>query len=138
MMLRAVFSVALLIAGPALAQDAAEAVELKPAPDYFVETVVATTTAQQLALSCAALSLNPPVVQQATSEVLSRLEADGFDVGRTDGGMDDPSDRFTALQQAFLQKHGLREGIDEASVCRAGMAEINEGSEIGSYLLVVQ
>ena len=138
MVSRVAFFVALLIAGPALAQDAAEEVELKPAPDYFVETVVATTTAQQLALSCRALSLNPPVVQQATSEILARLEEDGFDVERADGGMDDPSDRFTALQQAFLEKHGLSEGIDEASVCRAGLAEINEGTEIGGYLLVVQ
>ena len=128
----------------ATAQDATEpdeaedAVVLRPAPDYFVQTVVATTTAQQIARSCRTLSLNLATVQPATTALLQRLDSDGFDISRADAGMEEPTDRFTALQEAFLVKHGLSEGIGEDEVCAAGRAEIDEGTEIGTYLTVVE
>ena len=60
--------------GAAVAQQAAdEDVALRPAPDYFVEAVVASTTAQQIARACEALSLDPPKVQKMTADVLQRL-----------------------------------------------------------------
>ncbi|MDU8945880.1 DUF5333 family protein [Ovoidimarina sediminis] len=128
-----------LLAGLAAAQDAApeKDVELRPAPDYFVEAVVASTTAQQIARACEALSLDPPRVQAMTGAVLQRLLDDGFDLERPDGGMKESQDKFAAEQVKFMAKHGLEGAISSEMICAAGTAEIEEGTAIGALLIAV-
>ncbi len=121
-----------LTAAPAFAQDD---VELRPAPEWFVEAVVAVTTAEQLARSCSTLSLEGQTVHEATTEVIVRLREAGFDTDRPDGGMEPSTEAFRAHQNAFLDKHGLSGEITEEMVCAAGRAEMAEGSKIGEYLM---
>lgn len=133
-----------LMAAPSFSQETApeaeaeaETPELRPAPDYFVETIVALTIAQQVARSCKTLSVNPVEAQKASASVMERLAADGFNVDAPHEEMIDPSERAVEMQQAFLAKHSLVEGIGEEDVCAAGRAEMAEGSETGSYLIEV-
>ena len=132
--------VLLAFAGAAMAQEQepADDPELRPAPDYFVAAVVASTTAQQLAVSCDTLSLDPPKVQTLTANVLEKLDEDGFDISRADGGMLAPDDRFELLQQAFMLKHDLTGVITSEMVCAAGLAEIAEDTPIGRLLVELE
>lgn len=116
---------------------AAQAQEKFPAPDYFITSVMATTTAQQIGLSCRRLSVNPQAMALLSEETLAALEADGFTAENIETRMEDPVEEITALQQDFLTRHGLTTGPTEATVCAAGLQEIAEESEIGGLLLEV-
>ncbi|MGB3407366.1 MAG: DUF5333 family protein [Jannaschia sp.] len=118
-------------AGPALAQQAV------PAPEYFVTTVMETSTAQILAVNCSTLSVNPAEMAKRTDSVLQRLTEDGFEQETLVDQMQDPTEAIAALQDAFVARHGLRDGADQATVCAAGKVEIAEGTGIGALLLEV-
>ncbi|MCR9125389.1 MAG: DUF5333 domain-containing protein [Rhodobacteraceae bacterium] len=120
---------ALVAALPAAASD-------RVAPDYFVIAVMETTTAQQLALACPRISINPVTISAASGIVLERLTADGFDPALDDLGMADPSAAIAVHQDAFMDKHALR-GADQGAVCASALAEMAEGTTIGSYLMEV-
>ncbi len=109
----------------------------RPAPDYFIDAVMATTTAKQLALACADISINLPVVSADSGAVMDRLKADGFDTATDTLGMTDPSAQIAAMQVAFLDKHNLQEGAAQRDVCSAARVEMAEGSQIGTYLMEV-
>ncbi len=111
--------------------------DLRPAPGYFLDAIVATSTAQQLATSCPEISIDPVVISNATGDVLSRLEADGFDVAADDLGMLDASSDIETRQNAFLAKHALADGASTDAVCAAARGEIADGTQIGSFLLEV-
>ena len=119
---------AALLAGPAWAQDRA-------APGYYIEALVATTAAQQLALACPQVSVNPVNAKLYAEEVMARLEADGFDLTAPDLGMSDATGALEAQRLAFLNRHGLGEGAAQDVVCTAARAEIAEGGAIGHLLL---
>ena len=111
--------------------------DLRPAPGSFLDTVVAASTAQQLALACPILSINPGVITEASSQVMARLEDEGFDITREDLGMEDATAAIRARQNAFLEKHGLFDGAPTADVCASGISEIAEATAIGQFLLEV-
>ncbi len=111
--------------------------ELRPAPGYFLDAIVATSTAQQLAQSCPEISVDPVVVSQASGDVLTQLEADGFDVAASDLGMLDASAEIQQRQDAFLSKHDLSNGANTDDVCAAARVEMAEGTQIGAYLVEV-
>ena len=123
--------------GHAQQAEGEDDVELRPAPDYFVEAAVASTTAQQIARACERLSLDPPKVQAMTAEVLLRLQADKFDIERADGGMLESAEKFSAAQMAFLEKHNLEGQITAEVICAAGKREMEEGTAIGRLLIAV-
>lgn len=129
-MIRAL-AISLAFAAPAAAQD------LKAAPDYYLDAVMDFTMAEQLARSCAALSVRADVMQARSAEVLARLEADGFDTTRADAGMTDPTMEILQRQQAFVERHDLPDAPGEAEVCAAGLAEIAAASQMGSFLMEV-
>lgn len=129
-MIRAIFISLALCATPALA-------DLRPAPGYFLDAIVATSTAQQLARSCPTVSIDPVVVSNATGEVLERLASDGFDVNQSDMGMLDASADIKARQDAFVAKHDLQNGADTDAVCAAAQMEMAEDTQIGRYLVEV-
>ncbi|MEP3920988.1 DUF5333 family protein [Ascidiaceihabitans sp.] len=108
----------------------------RPAPDYYLDALIDTTTAQQLALSCPTLSVNLPRVAQATGDVIARLEEDGFTMTAEQTGMEDATDALASRQDAFVTKYGLQNPSADA-VCAAGRAEIQEGTVMGSYLIEV-
>lgn len=122
----------LLLAGPAIAQ------EKVPAPDFFITSAMATSTAQILAVNCPTLSINPGAMSAETRGVLERLEQAGFTPENLVARMQDPADRIALLQDAFLTKHDLADGADVDAVCAAGLREISEGSVIGALLLEVE
>lgn len=108
----------------------------RPAPDYYLDVLIATTTAQQLALSCPTLSVNLPAMAEASGAVINRLSEDGFDMTAEKTGMADASAAIAARQTAFVEKYGL-DAPTEARVCAAGRAEIAAGTVMGSYLIEV-
>lgn len=118
-----------LLAGPVVAEDSV-------APDYFVDTVVATGVAQQLARACPTLSLNPQTVAKDSDGLMNQLAADGIMSAEEMPWAEDANARIEAEVQAFLTQYGL-EKPSEQKVCDAGTAEIAEGSDIGRYLLEV-
>ncbi len=120
----------------AVCASAAQAAD-RPAPVYFVDAVMATTTAKQLALACPQISINLAVVGDDAEVVMDQLKADGFDTGTETLGMVDPSQDISVMQVAFMDKHKLAEGAATETVCTAAKAEIAEGSRIGTYLLEV-
>ncbi|CTQ49634.1 DUF5333 family protein [Jannaschia donghaensis] len=121
-----------LIAAPAAAQDR------RPAPEIFVTSAMATSTAQILAVNCPVLSINPGAMRTETDRVLDALDADGFTPETMTDAMEDPSDRIAVLQDAFLAKHDLADGATSDAVCAAGLREISEGTAIGALLLEVE
>ncbi len=129
-MIRATVISCALCASPAWA-------ELRPAPGYFLDAIVATSTAQQLALSCPGVSIDPVAVSRGTDDVLIRLETDGFDVNSDDMGMLDASTEIQERQDAFLTKHALSNGAEADDVCAAARVEMAEGTQIGTYLMEV-
>lgn len=129
-MIRAL-AITLVLAVPAAAQD------LKEPPVYYLDAVMDFTMAEQLARSCATLSVRPDAMQARSAEVLAQLEADGFDTTRADAGMTDPSMEILQRQQAFVERHELPDAPGEPEVCAAGMAEIAADTQMGSFLMEV-
>lgn len=119
-----------LIAVPALADRV-------PAPDYFVASAFATSTAQALAVSCSTLSIDPVAMARHTDEVLAALDADGFTQDNLAERMADPSQAIGLLQAAFLDRHALADGAAEDAVCAAGLREIAESTALGGLLTEV-
>ena len=109
----------------------------RPAPAYYLDALINTTTAQQLALACPSLSVDLAVMAQASGVVINRLEADGFTMTAEQTGMRPSEDALATRQQAFVAKHGLDQPTSER-VCAAGKAEIAEGTVMGSYLVEVK
>ena len=113
---------------------AAQAAELRAAPEYYLAALIDSSTAQQLALSCSDLSVDPVRMARLSRDIIDRLEADGFTMTADNTGMADASDILAARQADFVSKHGLQ-AADEARVCAAGRAEIAEGSGMGLLLI---
>ena len=118
-----------LLASPVQADDLT-------APDYFVDTVVATGIAQQLARACPTLSLNPQSVAKDSDDLMNQLADDGIMSADEMPWTEDANTRIGAQVQAFLTRTGL-DAPTEAKVCDAGLAEIAEDTAIGRYLLEV-
>lgn len=129
-MIRAL-AITLALGAPALAE------ELRPAPGYYLDAVMDFTMAEQLARSCATLSVRADAMQARSAEVLARLQADGFDPALPNAGMEDPTMEVLARQQAFVDRHALPEAPGEAEVCAAGLAEIAAETQMGSFLTEV-
>ena len=107
------------------------------APDYFVTTVMETSTAQQVAVSCPILSINPALMADRSEAALARLAEDGFTPDTLETQMANPADAIAVLQDAFMAKHDLGADGSQAAVCAAGKAEIADGTGIGALLLEV-
>ena len=108
--------------------------ELRPAPDYFVNTVFGLTVAQALARSCSTVTLNPVAAQQASEALLIRLEEDGFDMTAPHEQMSGAQEAMDAARDAFMTRHGLVQP-DETQVCAAATNEIAEATAVGLMLL---
>lgn len=120
---------ACVLASAAVADDAV-------APDYFVDTVVATAIAQQLARACPTLSLNPQSVAKDSDDLMNQLAADGITSSDEMPWAEDANTRIDAQMQAFSMKYDLDAPTQE-KVCDAGDAEIADETSIGRYLLEV-
>ena len=111
--------------------------ELRPAPDYYLDAVVAFTAAESLAVACSEVSVDLQAVRVASGEILQQLEADGFDTSRPDAGIEDPSAVLNERLAALMNSHGLSSGADEDAVCAAARAEMSEGGLLAGYLVEV-
>lgn len=130
-MIRASLIALCCMATPGFAQDKL------PAPDYFVDTVMATSTAQMLAVSCPTLSIDLARASILSDGVLARLAEDGFEPDTIEARMEDPSAAVGALQEAFVAKHGLVGQVTAERLCEVGRVEMAEGTGIGSLLMGV-
>ncbi len=133
-MLRGIISAGAMLAVVPLAGTAQET---KPAPEYYLQAVVAFTAAETLARSCRTISVDPAALTGEAERVLTQLEADGFDTTRADAGMQDPTEELNRRLVALMEKHGLETGAGEDEVCAAARAEMAEGGAIADFLLEV-
>lgn len=108
-----------------------------PAPKYFIDTVMATSTAQMLAVNCPTLSIDIARASLLSEGVLARLAEDGFGPDTIEARMEDPSAAVGALQDAFVVKHELVGQVTADMICEAGRTEMAEGTGIGILLLGV-
>jgi len=122
----------ILVSAPAATQ------ELRPAPEYYVDAIVAVTAAQSLARSCSTVSVDPVRMSRESERVLERLAEDGFDPSSPDPSMIDPSAEINARLVALFEGHGLASGATEAEVCAAASAELASGSAVADLLVEVQ
>ncbi|NDR56398.1 DUF5333 family protein [Aliiruegeria sabulilitoris] len=131
-MKKSLLAAAFVMATPVLADD------LRPAPDYFVDAMVSITTAENIATTCPNLTFDAVKASDVTTEVMEALTADGFDSKNLEGSMADPGDAVRAAQAAFLDKHKLsKDETDFIRVCMAGFAEIQEGTQVGAFLVEI-
>jgi len=112
----------------------AQAQELRPAPAYLTDMFAQVYAAETLAQWCPTVSVNGDQVQSTWLAIFERLDADGYDIEREDGGMRDPSQKIDAAINAWAAKRGLSEASSIDSVCRAAETEMAERSAIGSFL----
>jgi len=124
----------LVLATALVLPAAVSAQDLRPAPAYFPETLVAINLAEALALACRSVGVDLFATQNAVMELEEKLETDGFDPDNPFAGMIDPAPMMRDLQQAFLDKYPI-EGGSEAEVCTAANQEIAEETAIGKYLI---
>ena len=117
-----------------LAPGMASAEDLRPAPEYYVETLFALTMAEALATSCSTMGMDLLAAGAATGELQDKLEADGFDRDQPFAQMIDPAPALRALQEAFLEKHPDLAAPDEAQVCAVARAELEQETRVGRYL----
>lgn len=108
--------------------------ELRPAPDYYVETLFALTMAEALATSCPDIGMDLLAAGARTSDLRDELAADGFEPNALSTQMIDPAPALRDLQAAFLEKHPGLGDPDEASVCGAARAEMAQDTLVGTYL----
>lgn len=124
-------AIVVLQAGFANAQD------LKPAPDYYLDAVVAFTAAETLARSCRTVSVDPVALTNESERILKRLADDGFDTTRPDAGMVDPSEELNSRLVALMTDYGLKNGSEEDEVCAAAREVMAESGQISGFLLEV-
>jgi hypothetical protein len=127
----------LAVTAALLAAGAAQAQDLKPAPAYYLDAVVAFTAAEALARSCSTVSVDPVQATAESGRLLDQLRADGFDTTRADAGMEDPTEALNARLTGLMEKHGLAAGATEAQVCAAARAEMAEGGMLAGFLVEV-
>ena len=113
-----------LSAGAALAED-------REAPAYYLDEIVAVTTAQRLADFCADVDFAIERAVENSGLLIERLEADGFDTGTATLGMKPSGAEILKRQDAFMAKHDM--SLDDPA-CRAAKIEIAEKTAIGGYL----
>ena len=120
--------ISLACATPVAAED------LRPAPEYFVDALFATSMAQALAEICEDLGLNFPQMQVTFDTLNTQLSADGFDTEEPFKDMQDMTGQVHQRQSAFLEKHPI-EGATPDEACAAARSEMAEGSAIGALLM---
>jgi len=108
----------------------------RAAPDYFLQALTDLNLAEALATQCELLSIDPAKTALLTDEVLARLEADGFDPADPVTQMLDARDELMALQQGFVDRHGLA-GADRDAYCAAGATDLVAQVGPGAYLIAV-
>lgn len=122
-------------AGAATAQTA-EAPELRPAPDYFVDTLVAMNSVRGLVRGCAMLRISSENVQAHMKATRELLATDGFDMDNLGTQMQDPTERFKERQQAFFDTYGIGSDVTRDQLCDAARAEIEKATILGSFLVM--
>lgn len=111
--------------------------ETRVAPEYYLDALFDASMAQQIALACPALSVNPAATSAMTGQVLERLEADGFDMANPDFDAAQAQAGFAARLSAFAERTGLGDGAATDVVCAVGRSEIDGATKIGALLVAV-
>ena len=106
------------------------------APDYFIEVMFNTTTAERLAQFCPTVSVNSAYAQRQSEALVSRLSEDGYGDVSTFGELAGLEDGVAQMQDDFLARHGLAgAGVDR--VCEVAHAELEDQTSLGAYLTSV-
>ncbi|MBT8409647.1 MAG: DUF5333 domain-containing protein [Alphaproteobacteria bacterium] len=122
-------------AGSAAAQTQ-EPPQLRPAPDYFVDTLVAMNTVRGLVRGCEMLRVSSENVQAHMKATRELLATDGFDMDKLGAQMQDPSERFKDRQQDFFETYGIGSDVTRDQLCDAARAEIEKATILGSFLVM--
>ncbi|MEL6609897.1 MAG: DUF5333 family protein [Pseudomonadota bacterium] len=103
------------------------------APDYFVQSIFDATTAEQLAIFCDSVDMDPEGAQAATNALLERLAGDGFDDPAVYPTFTGVEEGVSTRQDAFVARYALDDPTGD-KVCEAARAEMAAGSGISEYL----
>lgn len=117
--------------------QSASAQDRTVAPDYYIDGVFAASMAQQIALSCPTLSVNPVATSTLSGGVLARLESEGYDITNLDFDVRAGQRALDQRVAAFGERTGLQSGALTETVCLAGQREIEAATEVGKLLLIV-
>lgn len=129
---------ALASGAPLWAQNSDGEAELRPAPDYFVETVAAMNLARVMAKNCKGLTVSPAAAEASGEATLEMLAADGFPADNPTALMEDPNPQVAERQSAFLASYELQDANSVAQICAAGLQEIAKQTPLGSLLVEVR
>lgn len=114
------------------------AAELRPAPDYYLETLMELSFADQYSTACDTLDINQGAMGSTIDWLMSRLLEDGFkDPTRAHEEMELPSQEETdAIVLELIERHDTTEDPN-ASWCEEGRLEIENETNIGLMLMEV-
>lgn len=129
--------ISLIAAAMAICTTGVFAQDRPVAPDYYINGVFATSMAQQIALACPTLSVNPATSSTLSGNVLGRLEEDGFDITQLDFDTQVGQQALDQRIAEFAERTGLQSGALTATVCLAGRREIEAQTDVGRLLLEV-
>ncbi|WP_147124538.1 DUF5333 family protein [Shimia ponticola] len=106
------------------------------APDYFVEVMFNTTTAERLAQFCPTVTVNAVHAQLQSEALVNRLTDEGYGDVTSFGTLAGLEEGVAELQAAFLETHALA-GAGPDRVCEVAQAEIENATALGAYLMVI-
>jgi len=104
------------------------------APDYFIEVMFNTTTAERLAQFCQTVTVDTLHAQAQSEALINRLGEDGYGDVTSFGTLAGLEEGVVAMQTAFLEEYGLA-GAGPERVCEVAEAEIDQGTTLGAYLV---
>ncbi|MEM1302264.1 MAG: DUF5333 family protein [Pseudomonadota bacterium] len=106
------------------------------APDYFIEVMFNTTTAERLAQFCPTVTVDSSHAQEQSEALVERLGADGYGDVTDFGNLSGLEDGVAAMQVAFLEKHSIA-GAGPDRVCEVAKEEIEGETSLGAFLVEI-
>jgi len=123
-----------LIAMATCGVTAASAEELRPAPQYYLDTVIGMSLAEQYAWHCPAVVVNQDAVAAVYGALIQRLGADGFETDAPHEHMALPPQADTDAVITSMLSRNEAAADPEASFCGEARAEMKSGTVTGKLL----
>ena len=112
----------------------ASAEELRPAPQYYLDTVIGMSMAEQYAWHCPAVVVNQDAVAAAYGVVIEKLGADEFETDAPHEHMALPPQADTDAIIISMLNRNEAAADPEASFCGEARAEMKSGTVTGTLL----
>lgn len=103
------------------------------APDYFIEVMFNTITAERLTHFCTLVAVDTAHAQAQSEALVNRLSEEGYGDVTTFGQLPGLEDGVAAMQIEFMTKYDLQ-GAGPERVCEVVEAEMTGETSLGAYL----